>query len=121
LRFQAAGLSSPSIWSKRGLTSFAFILAGRFIIRPIVVPIAVRRGLRTVVILGTCLTALQYPLFAEVRSIGRATTPTLPPSAITSIEFGSGRARGDLGAIGIVSPLVTRQHARLLVGEGSEF
>ena len=52
------------------LASLALILAGRFIIRPIVVPIAVRTGTRALVIAGTCLSALQYPLLAEVHGLG---------------------------------------------------
>ncbi len=51
------------------LASLALILAGRFIIRPVVVPIAVRTGTRALVIAGTCLSALQYPLLAEVHGL----------------------------------------------------
>src|ERR1700751_1637099 len=57
-----SGLSVPEV-----LASLASILAGRFIIRPVVVPLAAKFGLRALVIGGTCLTALQYPLLAEVR------------------------------------------------------
>src|SRR5262249_12821914 len=46
------------------------ILAGRFVIRPIVVPLAVRFGIRTLVIVGTLLSSLQYPLVAEVHGLG---------------------------------------------------
>ena len=62
-----SGVSIPWV-----LASLALILAGRFIIRPIVVPIAVRSGMRALVIAGTCLTALQYPLLAEVHGLGIA-------------------------------------------------
>jgi DHA1 family inner membrane transport protein len=62
-----SGVSIPWV-----LASLALILAGRFIIRPIVVPIAVRSGMRALVIAGTCLTALQYPLLAEVHGLGPA-------------------------------------------------
>jgi hypothetical protein len=53
--------------------SLAAILMGRFIIRPIVIGLAVRWGLRALVIAGTLITALQYPLLAEVHGVG----PTL--------------------------------------------
>jgi MFS family permease len=54
------------------LGSLALILAGRFLIRPIVVPLAVRFGMRPLVIAGTCLTAVQYPLLAAVHGVGLA-------------------------------------------------
>ena len=54
------------------LASLALILAGRFVIRPIVVPLAVRTGTRALVIAGTSLSALQYPLLAEVHGVGPA-------------------------------------------------
>src|SRR5262249_26288450 len=56
-----AGVPVPGV-----LGALALILAGRFVIRPIVVPLAVRFGIRTLVIAGTLLSALQYPLVAEV-------------------------------------------------------
>src|SRR5262249_38377119 len=62
-----SGLSVPEV-----LASLALILAGRFIIRPVVVPLAAKFGLRALVIAGTCLNALQYPLLAEVRGLGPA-------------------------------------------------
>ncbi len=62
-----AGVPVP--WA---LAALALILAGRFVIRPIVVPIAVRTGVRALVIAGTCLSALQYPLLAEVHGLGAA-------------------------------------------------
>lgn len=60
-----AGLSVPWV-----LTVLALILAGRFIIRPIIVPLAARTGIRALVITGTCLSALQYPLVAQVHGVG---------------------------------------------------
>jgi MFS transporter, DHA1 family, inner membrane transport protein len=53
--------------------SLAAILMGRFIIRPLVIGLAVRWGLRAMVIAGALITALQYPLLAEVHGVG----PTL--------------------------------------------
>lgn len=62
-----AGVPVP--WA---FASLALILAGRFVIRPILVPIAVRTGMRALVIAGTCLSALQFPLLAEVHGLGAA-------------------------------------------------
>jgi hypothetical protein len=62
-----AGVSLPGV-----LVSIALILAGRFVVRPIIVPIAVKTGMRALVIAGTVLTALQYPLLAEVHGLGPA-------------------------------------------------
>lgn len=116
-----AGVAVPFV-----LASLALILAGRFVIRPIVVPIAARTGLRAVVIAGTCLTALQYPLLAEVHGIG---LPLLALCLVASVgdtfywssyhayfaALGNQEHRGsEVGArealaalVGIASPLVT--------------
>ena len=60
-----AGLSVPG-----ALLSVALILLGRFVVRPAVIGLCVRWGLRRMVMAGTLLTALQYPLLAEVHGIG---------------------------------------------------
>jgi DHA1 family inner membrane transport protein len=52
------------------LGALALILAGRFAVRPIVVPLAVRFGVRRLVIAGTFMSAMQYPIVAEVHGIG---------------------------------------------------
>ena len=52
------------------LASLAAILVGRFFIRPWVLVLGQRYGLRPLVIAGTILTALQYPLLAEVQGVG---------------------------------------------------
>jgi DHA1 family inner membrane transport protein len=108
------------------LASLALILAGRFIIRPIVVPIAVRTGTRALVIAGTCLSALQYPLLAEVHGLG---PPLFALCVVASLgdtfywstyhayfaALGNHETRGaEIGVreaiaavVGIVSPLAT--------------
>ena len=115
-----SGVSIPWV-----LASLALILAGRFIIRPIVVPIAVRSGMRALVIAGTCLTALQYPLLAEVHGLGPALFVLCLVAALGDTFYwssyhayyaalGNHEHRGsELGArealaalVGIVSPLV---------------
>ncbi len=50
------------------LTSVAFVL-GRFAARPFVLPLAKRFGLKAMVIFGTFMLALQYPLSAEVSGL----------------------------------------------------
>ena len=50
----------------------ALLLLGRFVIRPLVIGLAARWGLRTMVVAGTLLSALQYPLLAEVHGVGIA-------------------------------------------------
>src|SRR5579862_3215092 len=57
-----AGVSVPMT-----LVSFAGILAGRFCLRPLVLPIGKRWGLKPLVIAGTLVIACQYPMLAEVR------------------------------------------------------
>jgi DHA1 family inner membrane transport protein len=60
-----AGVPLPGV-----LASFALILGGRFVIRPAVVPIAARWGMRVLVVAGTILSALQYLVIAEVHGVG---------------------------------------------------
>ncbi len=60
-----AGLSAPWV-----LVSLALVLTGRFIVRPVIVPIGARIGMRRLLVLGTLLSAVQYPLLAEVQGIG---------------------------------------------------
>jgi DHA1 family inner membrane transport protein len=62
-----AGVSVAQVF-----VAIALILAGRFVVRPVIVPIAVKTGMRALVIAGTMLTALQYPLLAEVHGLGPA-------------------------------------------------
>jgi DHA1 family inner membrane transport protein len=108
------------------LASLALILAARFIIRPIVVPIAVRSGTRALVIAGTCLTALQYPLLVAVHGVGPGLLVLCIVAALGDTFYwssyhayfaalGNREHRGsELGAreaivavAGIVSPLLT--------------
>src|SRR5262249_40421361 len=62
-----AGVSTPLVFAAIGL-----LLAGRFTIRPLVLVLAPHLGLRTLVVLGTILTAVQYPLLAEVHGVDLA-------------------------------------------------
>ncbi len=48
----------------------AAILAGRFVLRPLILPLAKRLGLRILLIAGSLLMALQYPVLASVHGVG---------------------------------------------------
>lgn len=59
-----AGFSIPA-----SLCAMALIVAGRFAIRPAVLPFARRLGLRPAIIAGDLVMALEYPLLARVHGI----------------------------------------------------
>ena len=60
-----AGLSIPAT-----LLTFAAILTGRFIMRPAILPLARRWGLKPMVIIGALGVACQYPLLPLVHGLG---------------------------------------------------
>ncbi|MET0275050.1 MAG: hypothetical protein ABW360_18840 [Phenylobacterium sp.] len=60
-----AGVPVPT-----ALLAQAAIVAGRFALRPLVLPLARRFGLKPLVIAGTLILALQYPLLARVDGVG---------------------------------------------------
>jgi DHA1 family inner membrane transport protein len=60
-----AGVPAPAV-----LTSLALVNLGRFTLRPFVLAPAQRWGLKPLVIAGTLLCTLQYPLLAEVHGLG---------------------------------------------------
>jgi hypothetical protein len=62
-----SGVPAPA-----ALAAIAAILLGRFAIRPGVLVLARRCGLRPLVIAGTIVSGLEYPLLAEVHGIGPA-------------------------------------------------
>jgi DHA1 family inner membrane transport protein len=62
-----SGVPAPAV-----LASIATILLGRLLIRPSVLVLAKRWGLKPLVIAGTIATGLQYPLLAEVHGVGPA-------------------------------------------------
>ena len=116
-----AGVPAPT-----ALSSFALILLGRFLIRPLIVPLTVRWGMRTMVIAGTLLTALQFPLLAEVEGVGTMLTVLILVTSIGDTVYwstyhayfatlGDDEHRGhQIGVreavtalVGVVSPLMT--------------
>ena len=60
-----AGISIPLV-----LIAQAAILTGRFLIRPAILPLAWRLGLKPMVMAGTLVLAFQYPVLAEVDGVG---------------------------------------------------
>jgi DHA1 family inner membrane transport protein len=77
-----AGLSVPGV-----LVSLALILVGRFAVRPLVIPLAARWGLRAMLIAGTLLSALQYPVVAEVHGIGIALLALIIVAAVGDMLY----------------------------------
>jgi hypothetical protein len=59
-----AGVATPAV-----LAAVAFILAVRFLVRPLVLVLATRWGLLPLVALGTLVSALQFPVLAEVHGV----------------------------------------------------
>ena len=77
-----AGLSVPGV-----LVSLALILVGRFAVRPLVIPLAARWGLRAILIAGTLLSALQYPVVAEVHGVGIALLVLIAVAAVGDMLY----------------------------------
>ena len=64
------------------LVSLALILLGRFVIRPVVIGMAARWGLRAMLVSGTVLSALQYPLLAQIHGVGLVLAALIAVSAV---------------------------------------
>src|SRR5215471_17157797 len=116
-----SGVRAPAV-----LGSIALILGGRLIIRPSVLALTKRFGLKPLLIAGTVVSGLQYPLLAEVHGIGAALFALCAVSAVGDTFYwttyhayfaalGDAEHRGhQVGAreavaavVGIVGPLLT--------------
>jgi len=116
-----SGVPVPGVF-----VSLALILLGRLVVRPIVIGLAARWGLRVMVIAGTLLSALQYPFLAEVHGVGRALAGLIAMSAVGGTIYwstyhayfaalGDDDLRGQqigvreaiAAVVGIASPLLT--------------
>jgi DHA1 family inner membrane transport protein len=116
-----SGVPVPGVF-----VSLALILMGRLVVRPIVIGLAARWGLRVMVIAGTVLSALQYPILAEVHGVGAVLLGLIAMAAVGDTVYwstyhayfaalGDDDARGQqIGArealaavVGIASPLLT--------------
>jgi hypothetical protein len=126
-----AGVPVPGVFA-----TFAAILIGRFLIRPAIIGLAVRHGMRVLIILGTLLNACQYPLLAFVHGVGWPLYVLIGLGAIADTLYwpcyhayfarlGDDDARGQqigvreaiAALIGVVSPLAT---GALLVAFGPQ-
>lgn len=124
--FYATYLLKSGIAASGVFLSLALILLGRFVIRPLVIGLAVRWGLRVLLIAGTLMSALQYPFLSEVRGAGAVLAGLIAVSAVADTLYwttyhayfaalGDNEHRGhQIGAreaiaaiVGIASPLLT--------------
>jgi MFS transporter, DHA1 family, inner membrane transport protein len=124
--FFAAFLLHADVPAPAVLASLAAILAGRFLIRPFILIPPRRWGLKPLVIAGTAMTGLQYPLLAQVHGVGWELFVLCAISSIGDTVYwtsfhayfaslGDTEHRGrQLGAreaiaalVGIVGPLIT--------------
>jgi hypothetical protein len=71
--FYAAYLYKSGLPAPQVLAALACIFIGRFIFRPLILPIAVRTGLRPLLVAGVLISALQYlALGVARRAFGRS-------------------------------------------------
>lgn len=77
-----AGVSVP-----HALLAQAAIITARFLLRPLVLPLAIRFGLKPLLIAGTLMLALRFPLLAEVRGIDAALIALLAVTAVAELTY----------------------------------
>ena len=77
-----AGVSIPA-----ALLAQAAIVALRFVIRPALLPLAVRWGLKPLLIAGAVSMAAQYPILAEVHGVGPALAATCVAAAVGEVLY----------------------------------
>ncbi len=69
------------------LAAQAAVMALRFVLRPMVVPLAIRVGVKPLVVAGTLVLALQYPILAEVQGVGVVLFALVVVAAIGDILY----------------------------------
>jgi MFS transporter, DHA1 family, inner membrane transport protein len=69
------------------LLAQAAIVAGRFALRPMLLPLARRFGLKPLIIAGALGVALQYPILAEVRGPGWALVALVAIAAVAEVLY----------------------------------
>jgi DHA1 family inner membrane transport protein len=77
-----AGVSIPI-----ALIAQAAILAGRFVARPAILPLAKRWGLKPMVIVGCLIAAAQYPVIGQVHGVGPALAAWCVVGAIGDVFY----------------------------------
>ncbi|HVY20927.1 MAG TPA: MFS transporter [Bauldia sp.] len=129
-----AGISVP-----HALIAQAAILGGRFLLRPAVLPLAKRVGLKPLLIAGTLGLALQYPLLATVHGVGPTLVALLVVVSLAEILYypaynaafaslGDAEHRGHqiaareavVAIVGVVAPLLGAW-ALVTIGAGTTF
>jgi hypothetical protein len=116
-----AGVSAPAV-----LAALALLLAGRFCVRPLILPAARRWGIKPLLIAGTLLSGVQYLIIARVHGVGPALLELCVAGALSDAVYwtsyhayfaalGDSEHRGhQIGArealvavVGIAAPLLT--------------
>jgi hypothetical protein len=69
------------------LGALAAVLLGRFLVRPAVLPLAIRFGLRRLLIAGSILVGAQYPLLATVTGLGPRLYALVAVSAVADALY----------------------------------
>jgi DHA1 family inner membrane transport protein len=69
------------------LLSQAATVTARFFVRPLLLPLAKRWGVKPLLILGAILLAAQYPLLAEVRGVGPALLAVIVVSGLGEVFY----------------------------------
>ena len=80
-----AGLSVPAV-----MVAMAAILFGRFAVRPLVLPLGKRIGLKGVLVVGSLFASLQYLLLAKVEGVGPMLYLTLAVSSLGETLYWTG-------------------------------
>jgi len=108
------------------LIALGSVQAVRFVIRPLVLVFAARFGLRQTLMAGTILTAVQYPILAEIGGIGPVLYALIVVTAVSDVFYwssyhatfarlGDDEHRGSqvsaqnagMALVGIVSPILS--------------
>jgi hypothetical protein len=77
-----AGVSVPHAFLAQ-----AGIVAGRFVLRPALLPLARRVGLKPLLVAGAVAMAVQYPILAQVRGLGPAFLAFCAASALGEVFY----------------------------------
>src|SRR3569832_54674 len=124
--FYAIYLVKSGISIPLALIALGAVQAVRFFIRPLVLVFASRFGLRQTLITGTILTAVQYPILAEIGGIGPVLYALIFVTAVSDVfywssyhatfaKLGDDEHRGSqisaqiagMALVGIVSPILS--------------
>jgi hypothetical protein len=100
--FFAVYLCARAYRSRRVLGSLALIVALRFVQRPLVLVLGKRWGLRPLVIAGTMVSALQFPVLAEVHGVSLSLFVLCIVGAVGDTWYWDLLSRGTLASLGNV-------------------